>query len=101
GVLIPVEHLVNHRSILWDDAARVVEYYHIELADHDVLFAEGAPAESYYDANNRAFFQNTREGSEAAGARPIFAPVLNAGESVERVWAALFERAGGQVDRKT
>jgi Hint domain len=36
--------LVNHRSILWDDAARVVEYYHIELADHDVVFAEGGSA---------------------------------------------------------
>ena len=36
GVLIPVENLVNHRSILWDESARVVEYYHIELEDHDV-----------------------------------------------------------------
>ncbi len=101
GVLIPVEHLVNHRSILWDDTARVVEYYHIELADHDVLFAEGAPAESYHDAGNRAFFQNAREGSEAGTVKLTCAPVLNAGETVERVWAELFERAGGHFERNT
>jgi len=53
GVLIPVENLVNHRSILWDRAARVVEYYHIELAGHEVVFADGAPAETYHDDGNR------------------------------------------------
>ena len=31
GVLIPVEFLVNHRSILWDDRAQEVALYHIEL----------------------------------------------------------------------
>ena len=31
GVLIPVEFLVNHRSILWDDRAQEVSLYHIEL----------------------------------------------------------------------
>ncbi len=40
GVLIPVENLVNHRSIVWDEAARVVEYYHVELEDHDVVLAK-------------------------------------------------------------
>jgi Hint domain len=101
GVLVPVEHLVNHRSILWDDAARVVEYYHIELHDHDVVLAEGAPAESYYDANNRALFHNARDGSEISPERPVFAPVLNGGDVVERIWAELFERAGGRSDAAT
>ena len=30
GVLIPVEFLVNHRSILWDDRAQEVALYHVE-----------------------------------------------------------------------
>ena len=30
-VLIPVEFLVNHRSILWDDRAQEVTIYHVEL----------------------------------------------------------------------
>jgi hypothetical protein len=72
----------------------VVEYYHIELEDHDVVFAEGALAETYYDADNRARFQNTRPGSAPGAARTTFAPVLHDGEIVGRVWARLDERAG-------
>jgi hypothetical protein len=94
GVLIPVENLVNHHSILWDEAAKVVEYYHIELEDHDVVLADGAAAESYYDAGNRARFQNIRAGSEAGEAKPTYAPVLSDGEIVEAAWARLAERAG-------
>jgi hypothetical protein len=101
GVLIPVEHLVNHRSILWDDAARVVEYYHIELADHDVLFAEGAPAESYYDAGNRALFHNTRSRSTPAAPQATCAPVLSGGDIVRQMWEKLFARAGGGAETAT
>ena len=38
-VLIPVEFLVNHHTILWDDRAQEVEIYHVELETHDVLLA--------------------------------------------------------------
>jgi hypothetical protein len=101
GALIPVENLVNHRSIAWDDRAQVVEYYHVELANHDVLIANGAPSESYYDAHNRAFFQTVRPGSEPGIEKPTFAPVLSGGAEVERVWAQLFERSGGHIERDT
>ncbi len=95
GALIPVENLINHRSIMWDETARVVEYYHIELEDHDVVLAESAPAETYYDAGNRVQFHNTRPGSVAGPAKPTCAPVLNGGELVDAVWARLFARTGG------
>ena len=62
GVLIPVEFLVNHRSILWDDRAQEVAVYHVELDTHDVLIANGAPAESYRDDGNRWLFQNANSG---------------------------------------
>ncbi len=62
GVLIPVEFLVNHKTIIWDDRAQEVEIYHVELASHDVLIANGAPAESYRDDGNRWLFQNANEG---------------------------------------
>jgi hypothetical protein len=52
-VLIPVEFLVNHRSILWDDRAQEVSLYYVELDRHVVLVADGAPAESYRDDGNR------------------------------------------------
>ena len=37
GVLVPVEFLINNRSILWDEQAREVTIYHVELATHDVV----------------------------------------------------------------
>ncbi len=77
GVLIPAEFLVNHRSILWDDQAKVVEFYHIELETHDLLLANGAPAESYRDDGNRWLFQNGNSGWGMAP-KPPCAPVLRA-----------------------
>ena len=71
GVLIPVEFLVNHRSILWDDRAQEVTVYHLELDTHDVLIANGAPAESYRDDGNRWLFQNANDGWDSRPNRPV------------------------------
>ena len=35
---------------------RHIVYYHIELAQHDVVLAEGLPAETYLDVGERANF---------------------------------------------
>ncbi len=92
-VLVPVEFLVNHRTILWDDHAQEVELFHIELASHDVLIANGAPAESYRDDGNRWLFQNANEGWGLPPREP-YAPVLTGGPVVDAIWAKLLERAG-------
>jgi hypothetical protein len=57
GVLIPIRHLVNGATILRETVASVA-YWHVELASHDILLAEGLPAESYLDTGNRAAFAN-------------------------------------------
>jgi T5SS/PEP-CTERM-associated repeat protein len=55
GVLIPAKHLIDGAAIE-QVAVPVVTYYHIELTHHDVLLAEGLPAESYLaDADLGAF----------------------------------------------
>jgi hypothetical protein len=92
-VLIPVEFLVNHRSILWDDHAQEVRLYHIELETHDVLIANGAPAESYRDDGNRWLFRNANTGWGSPPQRPC-APVLTGGPVVDRAWWRLLDRAG-------
>ncbi len=92
-VLIPVEELINHRSIAWDDHAQRVEFYHIELAAHDVLVANGAPAETYRDDGNRWLFQNANSGWEQP-AKPACAPVLTGGPVVDAQWRRLLLRAG-------
>ncbi|WP_158923797.1 Hint domain-containing protein [Acidisphaera sp. S103] len=93
GVLIPVEFLVNHRSILWDDRAQEVSLYHVELDTHDVLLANGAPAESYRDDGNRWLFQNANTGWGLPPRDPC-APVLTGGPVVDAVWRQLLDRTG-------
>jgi hypothetical protein len=92
-VLIPVEFLVNHRTILWDDRAQEVAIYHVELDSHDVLIANGAPAESYRDDGNRWLFQNANSGWHLPPQEP-YAPVLTGGPVVDAAWRRLLDRAG-------
>ena len=92
GVLIPVGFLVNHKTILWDDRAQEVEIYHIELDSHDVLIANGAPAETFREDGNGWMFQNARE---TPGERQVpYAPVLTGGPVVDAIWERLRDRAG-------
>jgi autotransporter passenger strand-loop-strand repeat protein len=57
GVLIPIRYLVNDATIVQEPMDEVT-YWHVELPAHDVLFAEGLPAESYLDTGNRDAFAN-------------------------------------------
>jgi hypothetical protein len=93
GVLVPVEFLVNHRSIVWDDRAQEVTIYHIELETHDVLLANGAPAESYRDDGNRWLFRNANSGWDQVP-KPPCAPVLTGGPVVDAIWHRLLHHAG-------
>lgn len=95
GLLIPVQWLVNGRSIaLTLDDRDVVDYFHIELETHEVVFAEGAPAETLLVTNDREHFANFVDYErryEAEAVRPAmkpFAPVLEyrgAGREFERL----------------
>jgi len=60
-VLTPANLLINGHSIVHDTAAADVEYFHIELREHDVVLAEGAAAESFVDDNSRALFDNAAD----------------------------------------
>ena len=57
--LIPVMYLVNETSIAQGtpSAMSALEYYHVELDTHEVIYAEGALVESY-DGWNRDNFSN-------------------------------------------
>lgn len=99
GVLIPVKHLVNGRSIRQIRRTRA-RYFHVELDRHDVLLAEGAPAESYLDTGDRANFIN---GGRVVTLHPSFgamrreagacAQLVVTGPPLERVRARLEEIA--------
>ncbi len=59
--LVPAECLVNGATILREAPGEQVAYFHLELDSHDVLLAEGAPAESYINLDNRNLFANAFE----------------------------------------
>jgi hypothetical protein len=82
GLLIPVKDLVNGRSIIAGQhaSALTLDYYHIELEDHDVVLPEGAPAETF-GGDSRYGFDNAEEyerlyGS-TVGPKRSFAPVVS------------------------
>ena len=56
--LVPAKLLINGMTVVQDRSVPAVSYYHVELAAHGVLLAEGLPVESYLDTGNRAFFAN-------------------------------------------
>ena len=81
----PFDHLGRQRA--------EVDIYHVELAKHGVLIADGAPAESYRDDGNRWLFQNGNSGW-GLPPQPPCAPVLTGGPIVDAIWRRLLDRAG-------
>ena len=80
--LIPVMYLINEASIAPGTPSEMstLEYYHVELDTHEVIYAEGALVESY-DGSNRDNFSNFIQyerlyGAERQSKMTPFAPIL-------------------------
>jgi hypothetical protein len=102
--LIPARLLINGASIQQEEQCQSVTYYHLELDTHDILLAEGLPAESYLDTGNRSLFENGgvpmilhpncndgQQRRESASCRPF----VDRPADVEPVWRQLAMRAIG------
>jgi hypothetical protein len=98
GVLIQAETLVNGATIAQVPREHV-EYWHVELDSHDILLAEGLPAESYLDVGNRTGFV---DGGAYLEAYPDFSPkhdseacvpIVKDGPVVQKMKEALLARA--------
>jgi hypothetical protein len=57
NVLIPVRYLINGSTIVQVPVERVT-YHHVELAAHDVLLAQGLPAEGFLDMRDGSNYAN-------------------------------------------
>jgi len=83
-VLIPVKYLINGTSVAQGAPSDMsaIEYYHIELDTHEVLYAEGALVESFFDGDSeREHFSNFVQyerlyGVERRPRMTPFAPIL-------------------------
>lgn len=71
GVLVQAGALVNGSSIVREhDVPVVFTYYHVELADHSLILAEGVPAETFVDNVDREHFDNWDEYLTLVGEAP-------------------------------
>ncbi len=101
GALVCARRLINGATILQDAGDAPVEYFHLELELHDILLAEGLPAESYLDTGNRALFENAGLklvlhpdlSGEARRVAESCAPFVEADAAVYPIWRRLAARA--------
>jgi hypothetical protein len=97
-VFVPAAALINGVSVLRSDALEPVSYVHIELDAHDVVFAEGAPAETFVDDDSRLIFDNADEYFDMFGAdempRGFSAPRVEHGYQLEAIRRRLAVRGG-------
>lgn len=70
-VLAPAKDLTRVKGISLEPAKEAIVYYHILMQRHEILFAEGAPAESLYLGQQALA---SMEGAAIAELRQIFGP---------------------------
>ncbi len=109
GVLIPAKYLVNGQSIAQcaPEGAAVIDYLHIELFAHDVIYAEGATAETFGSVREtRDHFDNFAEyyrlySSESETAPHLCAPLLWGQPRFDRVLRPLRTALKPWMDTRT
>ncbi len=95
GWLVSAADLVNGATITRPERSQPIEYIHVELDAHDIIFAEGSATESYSDHDNRHMFADAR----GYAARPSksghndCAPRARGGEALLAIRAKLAARA--------
>ncbi|MGC1504983.1 MAG: Hint domain-containing protein [Sulfitobacter sp.] len=74
GLVINASALVNGDTIDFVPLSELpdqVTYYHVETDAHDVILANGAPAETFMDASGRSAFDNSQEYIDLYGVERI------------------------------
>jgi hypothetical protein len=87
GVLVPVSNLINGTTIARYDVRALdeLEFFHIKLEHHDVIYAEGAPCETLLDVDENAvnFAEYLRRYGPPMSKNTPCALVLGIGRRVE------------------
>ena len=104
GKLICARQLVNGTTIRHETEWNEVEYFHLGLERHAIIYSEGLTTESYLDTGNSRFFGNTDapvrlhpeccdETDYPTRETSSCAPFVWDEDNVRPVWEALAERA--------
>jgi Hint domain-containing protein len=107
GLLVTVGSLVNGSTIVRCDADEQenLDYFHLELAEHDIVFAEGAPSETLFSATGEyKLFDNLSERASidrktTSPGQPI-APQINVTEARCQLRSRLRSGLARLLDRR-
>jgi hypothetical protein len=104
GELVCVGSLVNGATIALHDADDLseLEYYHIKLQSHDIIYAEGAPCDTLLDVDEGAvnFVEYLRMyGAPSEPAQPCI-PVLSFYNNRSKIKSHLRSALSPLVDRR-
>ena len=104
GILAPAEMLINGTTITRYEpvGCEELEYYHIKLESHDVVYAEGAPAETllYVDESAVNFAEYLRQYGSPATQDGRCAPLVHIGGGRDEMKSRLRSALSPWVDRR-
>jgi len=98
GALVEAKDLVNGTTVFQSNRFETIDYFHIELEEHDVIFAEGAMSETFIDDASRSIFHNAQDYArlypdETSSSPRYCAPRLSDGEQLETIREGLAKRS--------
>ena len=104
GFLVPAGALINGVSVLSCTDIKTIRYYHVEMDQHDTVFANGAEAETFIDHDSRKMFENADEFYRLyplgwAASVVLCAPRLEFGAELEALRRKIALRAGLLLDQ--
>ena len=104
GVLVTAGSLINGITITLADARQndELEFFHIRLASHDVIYAEGAPCETVVNCDERAvnFAEYLRRFGHPTSQETRCAPVFNFNDRRGQIKSRLRSAISPWIDRR-
>jgi hypothetical protein len=104
GVLVTAGSLINGMTITLDDTCEnnELEFFHIKLARHNVIYAEGTPCETVRNFDERAinFAEYLRRHGPSTLQEAACAPVFNFNRARSQITSRLRSAISPWVDRR-
>ena len=104
GVLVPAEMLINGTTVTRFEAREYdeLEFFHIKLESHDVIYAEGAPLETLLEVNESAvnFAEYFRRHGTPTTEEARCAPHVSSGGRLGQLKSRIRSAVSPWIDRR-